>query len=92
MAYSVPFFVLWTAMRYGMIIFLRQRPLGGGARIFRVGPDEAAVRNAIKFSKVRKELYEQGIYAPSNYLMVWARDDLLRWAREMRQQGLDLDS
>jgi hypothetical protein len=72
--------------------FLRQRPLGGGARIFRVGPDEAAVRNAIKFSKVRKELYEQGIYAPSNYLMVWARDDLLRWAREMRQQGLDLDS
>lgn len=72
--------------------FLRHRPLGGGAQIFRVGPDEAAVRNATKFSRVRKELYEQGAYAPTNYLMVWARDDLLGWALEMRRQGLGLDS
>lgn len=70
--------------------FLRQRPLNAGARIFRVGTDDGAIRNATKFSRIRKDLYEQGRYLPCNYLMVWAREDLLRWAREAYRERLEV--
>ena len=71
------------------ISYLRQRPLGAGAGVFRFGSDRAAIGNATKFSRVRKELYEQGRYLPTNYLMAWARRDLLDWARRARAEGLE---
>lgn len=68
--------------------FLRHRPLENGARIFRMGSDRAAIGNATGHSRRRKEQYEKGEYIPTNYLMVWARDDLIRWAKQARADGL----
>ncbi len=68
--------------------FLRRRPLENGACIFRMGSDEAAVGNATRFSRLRRERYERGEYMPTNYLMVWGRDDLLGWAKHARAEGL----
>jgi hypothetical protein len=63
------------------LLFLRQVPEENGARIFRIGPDASAVMDAIKFSKKRRALYESGKFMPSRYMLVWARDDMLDWAR-----------
>lgn len=68
--------------------YLRRRPLKDGAAIFRMGSDQAAADNATSFSRLRRERYEKGEYLPTNYLMVWARDDLLRWAKRERVEGL----
>lgn len=61
--------------------FLRRVPEAEGARVFRVGPDAAATRDAITFSKRRRALYEAGQYQPCRYMLVWERRDLLDWAR-----------
>ncbi|WP_052494040.1 hypothetical protein [Nitrosospira sp. NpAV] len=68
--------------------FLRHRPLQNGACIFRMGSDGAAIGNATGHSRRRREQYEKGEYMPTNYLMVWAREDLLRWAKQARAEGL----
>ena len=68
--------------------YLRQRPLQNGATVFRMGSDQAAIINATGFSRIRRELYDKGEYLPTNYLMAWARDDLLGWAKHMRVEGL----
>lgn len=62
------------------LLFLRQTPIENGARVFRVGTDAGAVRDAIQFSKKRKALYESGRFTPCRYMLVWARDDMLAWA------------
>jgi hypothetical protein len=68
--------------------YLRQRPLQNGATVFRMGSDQAAIINATSFSRIRRELYDKGEYLPTNYLMAWARDDLLGWAKHARAEGL----
>lgn len=68
--------------------FLRHRPLENGASIFRMGSDGAAIGNATGHSRRRREQYEKGEYMPTNYLMAWAREDLLRWAKQARAEGL----
>lgn len=68
--------------------YLRRRPLENGARIFRMGSDEAAIKNSTSFSRQRKEQYEKGEYLPTNYAMIWARSDLLHWARQVRAEGI----
>jgi hypothetical protein len=70
------------------IKYLRQRPLEKGASIFRMGSDQAALINATSFSRLRREKYATGEDVPTNYLMVWGRDDLLLWAKRSRAEGL----
>jgi hypothetical protein len=64
--------------------FLRRVPEANGARIFRVGQHEAALRDATTFSRKRRELYERGEYKPERFMLVWAREDLLGWAKRFR--------
>lgn len=66
------------------IAWLRRRPLDGGARVFRAGSGESAVNDALKFSPQRKALYDAGRYEPTIWSMVWARSDLLAWAKSVR--------
>jgi hypothetical protein len=66
------------------LLFLRQVPEENGARVFHMGPDANAARDAIQFSQKRKALYESGRFMPSRYMMVWARSDMLDWARRFR--------
>jgi len=69
--------------------FLRRIPEANGAHVFRVGQKAGAIRDATSFSRRRRELYEKGAYHPERYMLVWARDDLLHWARRFRTQGAE---
>jgi hypothetical protein len=62
------------------LTFLRQVPLDNGAQLFRVGSNSAATQAAIHLSAERKRLYDSGSYRPTNYLLAWARKDMLEWA------------
>ena len=51
-----------------------------GGKVFYLGPCENAKRDALKKSLKRRKLYEAGEYLPTNYLIVWARNDILKWS------------
>ncbi|WP_310618962.1 hypothetical protein [Flexibacterium corallicola] len=69
------------------ITYLRCLPEEGGALFFKLGecndPDHVALKN-----KRRLQLFEQGKYEPTNYLMVWPRDDLLNWASKQTAETI----
>jgi hypothetical protein len=67
--------------------FLRRVPQTNGARVYRIGPDPGATRDATTFSRKRRELYEAGKYQPERYMLVWARADLLTWAHRFRSRS-----
>ena len=62
------------------LTFLRKVPLDNGAQLFRVGSSTAATQAAIHLSAERKRLYDAQYYRPTNYLLAWARKDMLDWA------------
>lgn len=64
--------------------FLRADPEAWGALNLRVGTDETGIADALKLSPLRRRLYGAGGYVPTRYMLVWPRQDLLRWAREHR--------
>lgn len=66
-----------------------ERPLAHGAANFRIGPDSATTSNAIRFSKVRKELFDRGEYTPTIYLMAWRSQDVIRYADRLRAAGME---
>jgi len=61
------------------LTFLHDLPVQHGAGVFFAGTDDSSTRDAISNSPVRKRLYDEGKYRPKKYLMVWGRDDLLKW-------------
>jgi hypothetical protein len=63
------------------LAYLRREPVAHGARLFHWGPDEKSVQNAIATSPSRRRLYEAGEYVPVGYMLVWSRDDMLRYRR-----------
>ena len=60
--------------------FLRDFSLLNGAMIFKVGPDKAAIADAICKSQTRKKLYQKGLYCPTRYARYWPREEFLKWA------------
>lgn len=66
------------------LLFLQRVPIENGARVFHVGSDPEATKDALIFSKKRKLLYEAGKFRPSRYMLVWARHDILNWAKAKR--------
>ncbi len=59
--------------------YLHDIPQQGGALFFYNGPDSDSTKNALKNTK-RKRLFESGDYAPSSYMMIWKRKELLSWS------------
>lgn len=51
-----------------------------GGIIFYIGPSENAVRSALTKSETRRKLYQEGKYIPTDYLAIWSRKKLLKWA------------
>jgi hypothetical protein len=51
-----------------------------GAKLFNLGSSESAISGATYVSLKRRQLYEEGEYMPTNYLLVWSRKKLLAWA------------
>lgn len=64
--------------------FLYRIPEENGAMNLRGEFDEKSVNDALMFSTKRRQLYEAGEYRPTVHTIVWARNDLLRWARKVR--------
>lgn len=61
--------------------YLRIRPVNNGAILLDDSPEESAVKGALRFSKARQEAYEKGEYRPTYHWVLWARRDLIAWAR-----------
>lgn len=59
------------------LAYLRDVPARGGALFLPAGGSEDVVSGATATSPTRRRLYEEGVYRPTRYLMVWARDDLM---------------
>lgn len=64
------------------LAFLRE-PERHGAKLFRLRTNEQTTNLALGKSRTRRRLFEAGEYQPTAFMMVWLRDDLLRWAASM---------
>lgn len=65
------------------LLYLRKIPERGGAKVFKFGRTHSDINHAIVASQKRRKLYEEGKYKPTAYLLVWLRDDLIKWANEL---------
>ena len=64
------------------LVYYRQRPEQNGAKVFRFGTSESDIRNATSKSPTRRELFKEGKYIPTSYLVVWPRKELIEWAEK----------
>lgn len=63
------------------LAYIREIAVNNGAQIFHIGTSQRAIKRATYLSPIRKKLYREGKYSPTNYLVVWGRKKLLDWAR-----------
>lgn len=61
--------------------YLRDIPQQGGAHLFFVERGGSALGNALSTSSSRRALYETGKYMPTNYMLVWGKDEQYAWAK-----------
>ena len=61
-----------------------------GAKLFNLGSSKSAISGATYVSLKRKQLYEEGKYMPTNYLLVWSRKKLLAWADRLLGQHCEI--
>jgi len=71
----------WQGVRY---------IVDNGAKLFNMGSSESAISGATYVSLKRKQLYEEGEYMPTNYLLVWSRKKLLAWADRLLGQHCEI--
>ncbi len=62
------------------LMYLQRVQLEGGAQMFHIGADHSG--NALAKSKSRIKLYEEGKYRPQEYLIVWPRKEMIKWAKQ----------
>ena len=63
--------------------YLQNFPLDHGAFRLRHGTQTSDIANAIKASETRRQLYQEGKYIPVCYSMLWPRDKLIAWAKQV---------
>ena len=63
------------------LAYLRDLVHESGGRIFKVGASEGARESALATSPTRRKLHEEGRYEPTDYMALWDRRSLLRWAQ-----------
>lgn len=66
------------------LTYLRELPQNNGAFLLRGAIDDNSTNAAISRSPTRRELYRQGKYQPTIYVLVWPRESLIRWSRGHR--------
>jgi len=64
------------------LAYLRSNQVDNGAFSLRLGPGPEHTKNAIYGSRIRQQLYEEGKYLPTAFLIAWPRITLIPWARE----------
>lgn len=60
--------------------YLRDIPVKGGAELFFYEKGGSAIGNALATSSSRRQLYEEGKYMPTSYLLAWGRAAQTDWA------------
>ena len=63
------------------LAYLRDLVHESGGRIIKVGANEGARESALATSPTRRRLHEEGRYLPTDYMALWDRRALLRWAQ-----------
>jgi hypothetical protein len=66
------------------LAFFQERPLERGAFMLKHGTQQSDVINALKASKKRQRLYQEGKYITVCYSSLWPRRELISWARQAR--------
>jgi hypothetical protein len=69
------------------LTYLGDLVLATGGYTFRVGAGEGARESALATSPTRRKLYEEGKYVPTDYLAIWDRTSLLKWARHLQNKS-----
>lgn len=64
-------------------------PRENGAIYFCRGVDDDSISNALFKSEKRRKQYENGDYTPRRFLMIWPRQELLRWAEHWIRRNPD---
>lgn len=64
--------------------FIDAIPRQHGAAFLRVGNDDHAAADALRFSSERQRLHASGLYQPAVWMRVWGRRDLLSWDEATR--------
>jgi hypothetical protein len=60
--------------------YLGEMVTENGGKLFYVGSNSEAVKNATLMSTNRSRLYNEGEYLPTDYMVVWPRKRLIKWA------------
>lgn len=60
------------------LAYLHQEPAMRGACFIDMGPNSEATGGALSRSQTRRTAHAAGVYQPRNYMMIWARQDILR--------------
>jgi hypothetical protein len=63
------------------LAYLRQRPQQRGAYVFYSHVDIDG--GALSKSQTRRDLYDQGKYLPKAYFIVWPRQKVIAWSRQV---------
>lgn len=61
--------------------YLRSRLMENGGLSLYMSQDRDSESLATRTSPTRKQLFESGKYLPKQYMIIWFREDLLKWAR-----------
>jgi len=62
------------------LAYLRDLVHESGGQIFKVGANDGARESALATSPTRRKLHEEGRYVPTDYMALWDRRSLMRWA------------
>lgn len=65
------------------LAYLQQVPASGGSDFWFFATGGHSIALATATSPSRRKSYEEGHYLPTAYMMVWGREDLVSWAREV---------
>jgi hypothetical protein len=68
--------------------YLLDLPLAHGAELFYIGPSESARKSALATSSKRLSMFSSGEYQPTDYMVVWARKDILKWFKNLNEMEL----
>lgn len=64
--------------------YLRDLVIESGGSTFNAGENEGATSSALAKSETRKRAYQQGIYKPLDYLVIWDRSTLIDWRQKQK--------
>lgn len=62
------------------VCYVRKLTLESGGKIFYIGAAMDGIQDAIYKSPTRKRLFDDGKYIPRDYIAIWPRKSLIRWA------------